>query len=61
MKQGYDLIVKNEGFKYLFKGFSTTVMGIFVLLKNRFICSLWFIFLAYEYMNSYAIKITKGL
>ncbi|CAD8090700.1 unnamed protein product [Paramecium primaurelia] len=46
MKQGYDLIVKNEGFKYLFKGF---------------ICSLWFIFLAYEYMNSYAIKITKGL
>lgn len=27
MKQGYNLIVKNEGFKYLFKGFSTTVMG----------------------------------
>ncbi|CAD8193568.1 unnamed protein product [Paramecium pentaurelia] len=53
MKQGYDLIVKNEGFKYLFKGFSTTVMGSFVPYGSYF--------LAYEYMNSYAIKITKGL
>ncbi|CAK93417.1 unnamed protein product (macronuclear) [Paramecium tetraurelia] len=53
MRQGYDLIVKNEGFKYLFKGFSTTVMGSFIPYGSYF--------LAYEYMNYYAIKLTKGL
>ncbi|KAM3129130.1 hypothetical protein pb186bvf_018766 [Paramecium bursaria] len=50
-RQGYDLIVKNEGPRYLFRGFSTTFMGSFVPFSTYF--------LIYEWLNHYAVKSTK--
>lgn len=52
-KQGFNLIVKNEGWRMLFKGFSTTIFGSFVPYGSYF--------LAYEYFNHWAVKLTSKL
>lgn len=52
-KEGYDLIVKKEGYLKLYKGFSTTVFGSFIPYGTYF--------LVYEYLNSVAVKATAKL